>query len=85
MTTQLINYANKAISVDVEGHGLNDIRKFSNWKQDFWISLVVHWLRLHASSAGGMGSVPGQGTKILCAMQCSQKRKKTRFQNPTIR
>ena len=25
--------------------------------------LVVQWLRLHASSAGGPGSVPGQGTK----------------------
>ena len=28
------------------------------------ISLVVQWLRLHASSAGGLGSIPGQGTKI---------------------
>ena len=27
-------------------------------------SLVVQWLQLHASTAGGRGSVPGQGTKI---------------------
>ncbi|TEA39739.1 hypothetical protein DBR06_SOUSAS31510006, partial [Sousa chinensis] len=24
---------------------------------------VVHWLRLHAPSAGGPGSIPGQGTR----------------------
>ena len=28
-------------------------------------SLVVLWLRLYASNARGMGSIPGQGTKIL--------------------
>ena len=27
-------------------------------------SLVVQWLRLHASTVGIMGSIPGQGTKI---------------------
>ena len=26
-------------------------------------SLVVQWLRLHASSAGAPGLIPGQGTK----------------------
>ena len=26
-------------------------------------SLVVQWLRLHAPNAGGLGSIPGQGTK----------------------
>ena len=26
-------------------------------------SLVVQWLRLRASTAGGMGSIPGGGTK----------------------
>ena len=29
------------------------------------ISLAVQWLRLHASTAGGAGSTPGQRTKIL--------------------
>ena len=32
------------------------------------ISLVVEWLRLHASNAGGAGSVPGLGTRIPHAM-----------------
>ena len=27
-------------------------------------SLVVQWLRLHALTAEGRGSIPGQGTKI---------------------
>ena len=36
------------------------------------ISPVVQWLRLHASNAGGMGSIPGQGTKIPHAAQCGQ-------------
>ena len=26
-------------------------------------SLAVQWLRLHAPNAGGMGSIPGQGTR----------------------
>ena len=30
-------------------------------------SLAVQWLRLCASTAGGMGSIPGQGPKILHA------------------
>ena len=28
-------------------------------------SLVVQWLGLSATTAGGTGSIPGQGTKIL--------------------
>ena len=39
-------------------------------------SLVVQWLRRQASNEGDMGSIPGQGTKIPHAMQCSQKEKK---------
>ena len=34
---------------------------------------MVQWLRLHASNARGMGSVPGQGTKIPHAMHRSQE------------
>ena len=26
-------------------------------------SLVVQWLRLHAPNVGGLGSIPGQGTR----------------------
>ena len=40
-------------------------------------SLVVQWLRLCTPSAGGMGSIPGQRTKIPHAMQHSQKKKKS--------
>ena len=35
-------------------------------------SLAVQWWRL---CAGGMGLIPGQGTKILQAVQCRQKEK----------
>ena len=37
-------------------------------------SLAVQWLRLCASNAGSMGSIPGQGTKIPHAMRCGQKK-----------
>ena len=30
-------------------------------------SLAVHWLALHTSTTGRMDSIPGNGTKILCA------------------
>ena len=33
-----------------------------------WNSLAVQWLRLRAPTAGGMGLIPGQGTKILYAL-----------------
>ena len=42
----------------------------------YWIlrnSLVVQWLRLGAFTAEGLGSIPGQRTKIPQAMQPSQK------------
>ena len=34
-------------------------------------SLVVQWLRLHTSNAGGMGLIPGGGTKIPHVAQSS--------------
>ena len=36
---------------------------------------MVQWLRHHASTAGAMGLIPGQGTKILHAAWHSQKKK----------
>ena len=36
-------------------------------------SPVVQQLRFHAFGAGDMGSIPGQGTKIPHAAQCSQE------------
>ena len=35
-------------------------------------SLAVQWLRLHASTAGGTGSIPSWGTKIPPASWCGQ-------------
>ena len=32
---------------------------------------AVHWLRLHTSTAGGMGSIPGWGTKVPQASKWS--------------
>ena len=37
-------------------------------------SLVIQWLRLCASTAGGPGLIPSWGPKILHAKQCSQKK-----------
>ena len=39
-------------------------------------SPVVQWLRLCTSNAGGVGSIPGQGTKIPHAVQRVPKNKK---------
>ena len=38
-------------------------------KGNFGTSLAVQWLRLPAPNAGGMGSIPGQGTKIQHAAE----------------
>ena len=35
--------------------------------------MAVQWLRHHVSTAQDMGSISGQGTKILQDAQCSQK------------
>ena len=37
-----------------------------------WTSPAAHWL---LSTAGGAGSIPGWGTKILHAVRCGQKKK----------
>ena len=39
-------------------------------------SLAVQWLGLRAFTAGGTGSIPGQGTKIPHAMVRPKKKKK---------
>ena len=38
---------------------------------------MVQWLRLRASTEGGAGWIPGQGTKISQATWHSQKKKKS--------
>ena len=37
-------------------------------------SMTVQWLRLHASTAGCTGSIPGQGTKIPHTASCGQEK-----------
>ena len=46
-------------------------------KYTFGTSLAVQWLRVHASTVGGTGSIPGWGTKIPHAAGHSQKKKYT--------
>ena len=41
-------------------------------------SLVVQWLGLHTLTAEGLGSIPGQGTKIPQAAQQKKKKEKER-------
>ena len=36
--------------------------------------LVEQWIRLHTPNAGGLGSIPGQGSKISCAIQSKRKK-----------
>ena len=50
---------------------------FSFWddKNASGTSVLFQWLRLHAPTAGGLGSIPGQGTKIPHAVWCGQKNK----------
>ena len=38
--------------------------------------MAVQWLELHASTAGGTGSIPAQGTKISQALWPHQKKEK---------
>ena len=41
--------------------------------------LADQWLRLCASTAGGMGLIPGQGTKVLNAEHRKKKRRRRRY------
>ena len=50
-------------------------------------SVVVQWLRFHASNAGGMGSIPGRGTKIPhgILVEKIQKKKKKKQQKTFLK
>ena len=45
-------------------------------KLDTGTSLVIQWLRLHTSAAGGPGSIPGRGTRSCMLCSAAQKKKK---------
>ena len=36
-------------------------------------SLAVQWLKLCSSTAGDLGLIPGQGTRILHTVRCGKK------------
>ena len=40
--------------------------------------MAVQWLRIRASNAGGMGSIPGWGAKILHVTQYGKENKNKR-------
>ena len=42
-------------------------------------SLVDHWVRFQASTAGGPGLIPGRGTNILHAALCGWEKKKSNY------
>ena len=52
--------------------------------KDAGTSLAIQWLRLPAFAAGGVGSIPDQGNKILHAVWCSQKLKRKMTQAKRI-
>ena len=45
----------------------------------FGTYLAVQWLRLHISTAGSMGSIPGQETKILQVAWPKKERKMSQY------
>ena len=44
-------------------------------------SLAIQWLRLHVPTVGGMGSIPGPGTKIPHAPVCPIPQQKKKHKN----
>ena len=64
------------VLLDSDDHCLDHFEKSLKknlFKKVGGTSLVVQWLGLHASNAGGVGSVPGRRTKIPHATWHSQK------------
>ena len=59
--------------IDERGENFNKELKKYKERPNLGNFLVVQWLRLHASTAGGPDSIPGQGTKIPQATWHGQK------------
>ena len=55
---------------------------FSLKEKEKGTNLVVQWLRLHTSAAGGMDSIPDLETKIPHAMLHSQKEEREKRNKP---
>ena len=58
-----------------EGKQLHSFLQSWNDEENKGTSLVVQWLRLQASNTGGMGLIPGWGTKIPHALVWPKKNK----------
>ena len=67
----------RKIVFPIQVHAAPEFHLPTQVKKSHWgTSLAVQWLRLCASTAGGVGSIPGQGTKIPHASLPGQKIKK---------
>ena len=69
----------------------NQTKRLDKTKHKTWkcgASLVVHWLRFLASSAGGPGSIPGRGTRFhmphlrVCTPQLKISHASTKIKDP---
>ena len=45
---------------------------------------MAQWLGLHAVTAEGLGSIPGQRTKVQQAEHCNQKEEKKKFNSRNL-
>ena len=73
----------------LESHGKVLSRRGTGSSVDFTktpvgTSLVVQWLQLCPSNAGGTGSIPGQGTKIPHNEMWQKKKKKERKKKESL-
>ena len=78
--SELLNQgAKKLSSLPPKSHPLFTLRQRDTLIRTVGVgtSLADQWLRLHASTVGGVGLIPGEGTKIPHAMRCSQKKNKS--------
>ena len=58
------------VAVEVEKHRCKQCSGY----QTYGTWGLMRWLRLHASNAGGTGSIPGPGPKIPQAACCGQNK-----------
>ena len=63
---------NRVVHIRFKGWGGGSQYSF---KGKWGTFLRAQWLRLHASNAGDMGLIPGQGTNSLYAITASEKTK----------
>ena len=68
---------NRRTEMDLkEAEGKRSKNQSQKKKRKWGTSLVVQWLRLHASTAGGMGSISALGELRSCMLHGGAKKKK---------